>query len=224
MPPQKLILTNQFGEESINYVTAAAWFPLAGTDLVIGSGASAPTSGASGTGDDIAGTGSLYVARDTGLLYQQVGLITAPSWVALESGSSELGQVLTGLVAAAGDVTAADTILTAFNKLAGNFAVSAPSLTFDHSVGALVCSTRLAGHLIADGAGTVCASTALAAGLRPPAAVTFPVVVIDAGATRTIGQVVIGADGIVTFSVLGAGFTNALAAGWDACSVTYALA
>lgn len=109
---------------------------------------------------------------------------------------------------------------------------STPSITFDHSVGAKTVVAKAQGKVvtvhfpaaaITDGAGTVCAGSALAAGLRPTSAVTFPVMVIDNGTTRKIGQLVIGSDGVPTFSVLGAGFTNAAAAGWDAVAVTYTI-
>ncbi len=111
-------------------------------------------------------------------------------------------------------------------------AASTPSITFDHSVGAKTVVVKAQGKVvtahfpsaaISDGVGTVCAGTALAAGLRPTAAVTFPVLVIDNGTTRKIGQLVIGSDGVPTFSVLGTGFTNAQAAGWDAVAVTYTI-
>lgn len=110
---------------------------------------------------------------------------------------------------------------------------AAPSLNFDHGVGAKIIAIRQMGKLInlaipaaaiADGLGQVCASGPLAAAYRPAAAITFPVLVIDNGTTRKIGQVVLGTNGVLTFSVLGAAFTNAAAAGWDACSLTYSLA
>lgn len=124
MANQPLVMTNQFGEESINQLTGAvtSWTPLhpAG-NLVIGTGASAPTSGASGTGDNIAGKGSFYVAQDTGLLYVNTGTISSPSWTLLEAGDSAvLSSLLTGFVSGAGTVAATDTILQAFNKLVGN--------------------------------------------------------------------------------------------------------
>lgn len=271
--PQQLVLVNQFGEESINYVEGF-YIPLPGSDnVIIMKGATAPVNGT--TGDDIAGKGSLYIALDTGLLYQQTGAISNPTWV--QAGSGTTGGLLTGLAIGAGTVSAADTILTAFNKLVGNtqnktvlanvltafvastntpvadtdtllegleklqgqitaaaYAEASPSLTFDHSVGAKTIVTRKVGKVvvatipagaIADGAGTVCATTAgLAVGLRPAAAITFSALVIDNGTTRKAGQVVIGSDGVITFSVLGAGFTNAQAAGWDSVSVSYAVA
>jgi hypothetical protein len=43
-------------------------------------GDGAPTSGASGTGDNFAGKGSLYTDYTNGNLYIQAGAITAPSW------------------------------------------------------------------------------------------------------------------------------------------------
>jgi hypothetical protein len=47
--------------------------------------------------------------------------------------------------------------------------------------------------------------------------------VIDNGTTRKAGQFVVGTDGIITFSVLGTGFTNSAAGGWDAVGVSYSL-
>lgn len=166
-------------------------------DVCVFNGATAPVDGT--TGDNFAGPGSLYIARDTGLVYMQTSLISTPVWV-----------------------------------LVPQQALSAPSLTFDHSVGAKSITVRKTGKVvtlhipagaISDGLGTVCATTTgLAAALRPAAAVTFAVLVIDNGVTRKAGQLVVGADGVLTFSVLGTGFTNAAAAGWDAASVSYAIA
>lgn len=268
-PTKVFVLKNQFGEQSTNYILSSG-LPLA-NNVTLFSGATAPVDGT--TGDNYAGPGSLYIARDTGQHYIQTSLITTPVWLKLSAGSAGVtSSLLTGFVAAAGTVAAADTILVGFNKLVGNtqnlpvisnvltgyvsgagtvsasdsilsaiqklngnigvYTEAAPSLTFDHSVGAKTVAVRQVGKLVslsipsaavADGAGTVVASTALAAGLRPAAAVTFPAVVIDNGVTRVMGQVVVGADGVLTFSVLGAGFTNAQAAGWDAVAVQYAV-
>lgn len=146
-----------------------------------------------------------------------------------------INNVLTGYVSGAGTISASDSVLSAIQKLNGNVGVyseSSPSLTFDHSVGAKTAKVKQVGNLvsvtvpagaISDGAGTVCASTALAAGYRPAYAVTFSILVIDNGTTRKAGQVVIGTDGVLTLSVLGTGFTNAAAAGWDAFAISYAL-
>lgn len=51
-----------------------------GSDVVFLVGAGSPTSGASGTGDDVAGKGSIYVDVTNGNLYVQAGAITAPDW------------------------------------------------------------------------------------------------------------------------------------------------
>lgn len=92
-------------------------------DVVVFSGATAPVSGASGTGDNFAGKGSFYIALDTGAWYQQTGAITSPTWVIIEAGSaSVLATPLTGYVSGAGSVSASDTILQGFNKLNGNAA------------------------------------------------------------------------------------------------------
>lgn len=115
---QKLVLVNQFGEESINFVEGF-YIPLPGAgNIIIMNGATAPINGT--TGDNIAGKGSFYIAQDTGALYLQTGLITNPTWVIVGSSSPAIGQALTGFSASAGTVGAADTILQGFNKLAGN--------------------------------------------------------------------------------------------------------
>ena len=56
-------------------------------DVVIMTAAGAPSSGASGTGDNFAGTGSLYVDVTAGKLYIQTGAITSPTWVVVGSQS-----------------------------------------------------------------------------------------------------------------------------------------
>lgn len=91
------------------------------SDVCIFSGATAPVNGT--TGDNFAGPGSLYIARDTGALYQQTSLITTPVWAILAAGSP-LSTSLTGLSAIAGTISASDTILSAFNKVAGNRAAA----------------------------------------------------------------------------------------------------
>jgi hypothetical protein len=109
------------------------------------------------------------------------------------------------------------------------------SATFDHSVGVKTVVVRKFGKkvtleiplgAITDGVGTVCASgaTDVPAAYRPAADITFPALVIDNGSTRKAGQVKITAAGKIEFSVLGAGFTNAAAAGWDRTAVTFSLA
>ena len=106
-------------------------------------------------------------------------------------------------------------------------------LSFDHSVGAKTVTVRKVGKqtfleipsaAIADGLGTVAASgaTDIPAAYRPATTLTASVLVIDNGTTRKAGQVVISSTGQLTFSVLGTGFTNAAAAGWDRCSVSFA--
>lgn len=200
--PSRLILKNQFGEQSNNYVIGSAMPIVQGSSNIVSfAGATAPIDGT--TGDNFAAKGSLYFAIDTGVLYQNTGIYTNPVWAALSGGAS-----------------------------GGTYSESAPSLTFDHSVGAKTVKVKKVGNLVsvtvpagamADGLGTVCASTALATTFRPAFATTFSIVVIDNGTTRKAGQVVIGTNGILTLSVLGTGFTNAAAAGWDAFAITYSL-
>lgn len=50
------------------------------SDVVVLVGAGVPSSGASGTGDDVAGKGSLYVDITNGKLYINGGVITSPDW------------------------------------------------------------------------------------------------------------------------------------------------
>jgi hypothetical protein len=49
-------------------------------NVVVMTGAGAPTSGASGTGDDFAGPGSLFVDVTGANLYVQAGTISSPDW------------------------------------------------------------------------------------------------------------------------------------------------
>lgn len=164
----KLVLINQFGEESINEIQEAGTSYLSGYQLPEGilmfAGATAPVNGT--TGDNVADKGSLYIALDTGFLYQQTGLITNPTWVLVESGDSALGQLLTGYVSGAGTLAATDTILQGFNKLNGNAdAISAvanaalPSASFT--------SAAVTGKLL----------TGLAAGANTPITATDSILV-----------------------------------------------
>lgn len=115
----QLILTNQFGEESFNQVQ--------GLLLV---GATAPVNGT--TGDNVSPKGGLYVALDTGALYQNTGTITAPVWAEVAPNADLLATALSGFTAGAGTVADTDTVLEAIEKLAGNLqnrAVTANLLT-----------------------------------------------------------------------------------------------
>lgn len=166
---QPLVLTNQFGEESINTImdpNGETLIPMGG-DLVFMRGETAPTSGASGTGDNIAGKGSLYVALDTGFLYQQVGEITAPSWVLIPASSdSVLATALTGYVSGAGVLAATDTVLQGFNKLNGNAA--AIKVTADAALpSASFTAAAVTGKLL----------TGLAAGADTPISATDSILV-----------------------------------------------
>lgn len=113
--PSQLILTNSFGEKSVNTLTGPS-LPLAGSaNVIILTGATTPVNGGSGTGAGIAAKGSLYVAQDTGALYQNTNTKASPTWA---NGSlTALTATLTGLSIAAGTVSSADTILQGFNKL-----------------------------------------------------------------------------------------------------------
>lgn len=48
--------------------------------VVVMEGSGAPTSGATGTGDNFAGTGSLYIDYTNANVYVQAGAITSPDW------------------------------------------------------------------------------------------------------------------------------------------------
>lgn len=122
MSNQPLVLTNQFGEVSINQVSGAdgsTYFPLPGSgNLVIMNGASTPVDGT--TGDNIAGKGSLYTALDTGVLYLNTGTISSPVWTSTgtTTNAAIIAATLTAFAAGAGTVSSSDSILTAIQKLA----------------------------------------------------------------------------------------------------------
>lgn len=112
--PSKLLLKNQFGEESINYVIGSAAPLVPGSsNIVVFAGATAPVDGT--TGDNFAAKGSIYVAIDTGAAYSNTGTITNPVWSAFAAASTS--GLLTGLSVSAGLLAASDTVLQGFNKL-----------------------------------------------------------------------------------------------------------
>jgi hypothetical protein len=85
--PQRLFLTNQFGEKSQNYV-GGSYIPVPPENkyLVITSGSVTPTST---TLSGVAGAGSLYIDYDPTVtgnagLFVNVGVITSPSWHRLQ--------------------------------------------------------------------------------------------------------------------------------------------
>lgn len=82
-------------------------------------GATAPVDGT--TGDNFAGPGSIYIALDTGLAYQQTGLITSPTWKIMANAatpSTVTSALLTGLAAGANTpISATDSILVALANL-----------------------------------------------------------------------------------------------------------
>lgn len=156
MAIQKFIMTNQFGEESIN-VVGSSILPLA-NNVCVFSGATAPVNGT--TGDDFAGPGSIYVALDSGLAYQQTGLISNPTWVAM--GSAGVGALLTGFVAGAGTVAASDTIVQGFNKVVGNQSAlqnATPTFQTETIAAAGALSTTKAESLVNNGTGSTYAVT-----------------------------------------------------------------
>jgi len=112
--PSKLILTNQFGEESVNVVSGAAQPLVPGASNIVSfSGATAPVDGT--TGATFAGKGSIYIAEDTGAAYRNTGSLATPAWTAIGTGNTST--LLTGLSVSAGLLAATDTILQGFNKL-----------------------------------------------------------------------------------------------------------
>lgn len=100
-----LILTNNFGEKTENQVQG-----------LLLSGATAPVDGT--TGAKVSPKGGLYIAADTGALYQNTGTLAVPAWA--QVGAGVLTQALAGFSAGAGTLSSADTVLQAFDKLAGN--------------------------------------------------------------------------------------------------------
>lgn len=112
--PSKLILKNQFGEESINVVIGSAAPIVPGSSNIVSfAGATAPINGT--TGDNFAAKGSIYIAIDTGAMYQNTGTITAPVWTAFAA--SNASGLLTGLSVSAALLASSDTVLQGFNKL-----------------------------------------------------------------------------------------------------------
>lgn len=119
--PQRLILKNQQGEQSNNYVIGT-YLPFPGTtyNLVSFSGATTPTNGGSGTGHGVAGKGSFYTARDTGALYINTGTLSSPTWTSAGTATNAaiIASTLTAFAATTGTITSADSVLTAIQKLA----------------------------------------------------------------------------------------------------------
>ena len=116
--PANLVLTNQFGEESQNVLQGSALPLVPSSNIIVLSGATTPVNGGSGTGVNVADKGSLYIAKDTGASYYNSGTISSPTWTAIGAGTTST--LLTGFVAGAGTVSAADTVLQGFDKLVGN--------------------------------------------------------------------------------------------------------
>ncbi len=165
--PSKLIITNQFGEQSSNIVSGSG-LPLPGTyNLILFSGATAPIDGT--TGDNVAAKGSIYIARDTGVIYANTGTISSPAWSILASDPVDvLGTALTGYSSGAGTVSAVDTILEGINKLNGNQVLSKatadaalPSASF---TSAAVTGKLLTGY--SSSAGTVAAGDTILVGIN----------------------------------------------------------
>lgn len=114
--PSKMVLQNQYGEVSINVLQGSVLPISPSGNLILLAGATAPVDGS--TGDNVAAKGSLYIAKDTGALYYNSGVITNPTWTAIGAGTT--ATLLTGLSIGAGTVSGADTVLQGFNKVVGN--------------------------------------------------------------------------------------------------------
>ncbi len=111
--PSRLIMKNQFGEQS-NFVVVGPLIPFAGTaNVVLLTGATAPIDGT--TGATVAAKGSIYVAQDTGAAYSNTGTKTTPAWTVFAA--SNAGGLLTGLSVSASLLASSDTVLQGFNKL-----------------------------------------------------------------------------------------------------------
>lgn len=86
--PQRLKLTNQYGEQSLSYVNGT-YLPLppssssAVTQVVLFTGTTVTPTAA--TGVNVAGTGSLYIGRNpasygSSKVFLNIGTITTPAW------------------------------------------------------------------------------------------------------------------------------------------------
>ncbi len=156
--PSKLILTNQFGEESENVVSGAAQPLVPGSSNIVSfAGATAPIDGT--TGHLFAEKGSFYFAIDTGVLYRNTGTAASPVWSSSGTTTSAaiIATALTGFLAGAGTVSAADSILQAINKIVGNQAVlqnGTPTFQSETVSAAGALSTTKAESLINNASGS----------------------------------------------------------------------
>jgi hypothetical protein len=152
--PSKLMLTNEFGEKHQN-VVGGNGVPLPGSaNVILMNGATAPVDGT--TGLNVAAKGSLYIAQDTGALYQNTGTKVSPAWSNV--GASTLTATLSGLSISAGAISSSDTILQAFNKLGalpnGTFTPTSETVS---AAGAI--STTKMESVLANGTGSDYAAT-----------------------------------------------------------------
>ncbi len=152
--PSQLILTNKFGEVSVNTLTGPN-LPLAGSaNVVIMTGATAPINAT--TGANVAAKGSLYIAQDSGAIYQNTNTKASPTWA--NAASSAITATLSGLSIAAGAITSADTVLQGFNKLGalpnGTFTPTSETV----SVAGAISTTKML-TIVANAAGAGYAAT-----------------------------------------------------------------
>lgn len=119
--PTKLLLKNQFGEQSNNYVIGSVMPIVAGSyNAVSLTGSGAPVDAT--TGANIADKGSLYFRQSSGAIYSNTGTKASPVWSALgtTTNAAVIASTLTAFSAGAGTVTSSDTILSAAQKFQGN--------------------------------------------------------------------------------------------------------
>lgn len=119
----------------------------------------------------VAGTGVVYTtATRTLTLSNLAGDVTGAPQTNTIAAATVTGKALTGFVSGAGVVTAADTILTAFNKTNGNVLLKAPIATpvftgdVTSSTGNVLISTIGKGLQVKTGAGAKIGTAVLAAG------------------------------------------------------------
>ncbi len=149
MNPARLVLQNQFGEDSINVMLGSVRPLVPDSDIILLSGATTPVDGTTGAG--IAEKGSFYIAQDTGALYYNSNTKTSPTWSAIGSGTT--ATLLTGLSAATGALASTDSVIQGFDKLLtlqrGRFTFNSETIS---SAGAL--STTIAESLINNASGS----------------------------------------------------------------------
>lgn len=161
--------------------------------------AAAPVDGT--TGDDFAGSGSLYIDTDNPTLYMNTGTKADPVWSEVRAAAED------SFVATFDNAVGAKTVVV--RKMGNLVTLEIPSGS------------------TADGGGAVISSggTDLPAAYRPDADLSFVVIVTD-NAAPAFGQLKITSAGALVFSVAAdeTVFTDDAAAGFNRVAVTYTLA